>query len=206
MGGVSDFGEHARARPADISPRNNKSANTRPGGIAVIWNTVAICDAWGAGADHSLKPSNGEPLDFRLQAQTLPNPEGGDYVVNYAVDPRSNVPAGWKGAIFTPVGKDPVQGIRKLPDWDDTKRDEYRKAVDDAYDNLCDSRTERLESIIPYVDENGQLGYNAVRLFYVPNVRTNPPKHLFVIKTATFKLGDGTVQACQDGSAHGPPA
>jgi hypothetical protein len=165
-----------------------------------------IADVWGAGADHSLKPKNGKPLDFWLQAQTLPNPGGNPYTVNYTVDPTGSIPEGWKSVIFTPMGKNPVQGISKLPAWEEKQRAHYRKAIEDAHDNLCDSRTERLESIIPYVDEHGQLGYNAVRLFYVPDARQGPTPHLFVIKTATFKLGDGTVQACQDGSGHGPPS
>jgi hypothetical protein len=64
-----------------------------------------------------------------------------------------------------PLGTMPVAGVSGLPDWDPTQRAAYRKVIDAAVMRLSDSRTQRLEGVIPYVGKNGGVGYGTVRLF-----------------------------------------
>jgi len=72
--------------------------------------------------------------------------------------------------------------------------------------HLGDSRTVRLEGVIPYLDANGAVGYDTVRLFYAFNaVEGAPIADLVIIKTGTLVAIPGTVQVRQDGGAHGPP-
>src|SRR5262249_42930260 len=149
MGGVSDFGEYARARPTSSSPRNNKSTNTRPGGIAVKWDKVVIGDIWGPGKSH-LTPPGGGDLQFRLLPRYLRDANGKSYVANYAIDfSKGQAPDEWAGAIFTPMGTAAVTGISGLPDWkksDPAVCKRYQDAIDDtSKNNLGSGSTERLE-------------------------------------------------------------
>lgn len=174
---------------------------------SVKWGRVVICDMWGLGADHCLIPPLGGNLEFWLRPRFIQGADGSAYLANYAVDFSPGcAPDGWAGAIFTPMGTKDVEGICDLPPWNKSQHDAYKKVLcDDTTNNLGKSNTRRLESIIPYVDDAGNLGYNTVRLFYVPNARQAPTKHLFVIKTATHELAKGGVRGLQDGTGHGPP-
>lgn len=170
------------------------------------WERVAISDKWGAGADHSLGTPLGKLPEFWLRPRHIWSPDGKKrHLVNYTVDFASGFLAdGWVGAVFTPMGKEPVK-IDSLPDWSESQRGAYQNTINKADGSLCDSRTERLESIIPYVSKDGKLGYNVVKIFYLPHVRKSPTEHVYIIRIQTHKLADGSVQGQQDGTAHGPP-
>jgi hypothetical protein len=113
---------------------------------------------------------------------------------------------GWQSAVFTPVGTIAVKGISGLPPWDPSQAQVYRDVLESPNNNLGDSRTVRLEGVIPYVSADGAVGYDTVRLFYAFNaVQGAPIADLVIIKTATLVAIPGTVQVRQDGVAHGPP-
>jgi hypothetical protein len=71
--------------------------------------------------------------------------------------------------------------------------------------SLGDSRTLRLEAVIPYAGPGGGVGYNKVRLFYVSKAVQGPIADLVVVKIATHAAIAGTVQGRQEGDGHGPP-
>jgi hypothetical protein len=113
---------------------------------------------------------------------------------------------GWQGVLFTPLGTVPVDGISGLPPWDPSQAQVYRDLIEGPNNNLGDSRTIRLEGVIPYADSNGVVGYDTVRLFYAFNAVVGGPfPDLVIIKTATLVAIPGTVQVRQDGGGHGPP-
>jgi hypothetical protein len=113
---------------------------------------------------------------------------------------------GWQRAVFTPVGTVPVKGIYGLPPWDPSQAKVYRDMIESPNNNLGDSRTIRLEGVIPYADANGVVAYDTVRLFYAFNaVQGAPIADLVIVKIATLVALPGTVQIRQDGGAHGPP-
>jgi len=112
---------------------------------------------------------------------------------------------GWQDAVFAPVGTVAVQGIVGLPPWDQSQADVYRNLIGGPNNNLGDSRTLRLEGIVPYVDADGTLGYDIVRLYYALNAVQGANPDLVIIKIATLVAISGTVQIKQDGVAHGPP-
>lgn len=172
------------------------------------WDKVVICDVWGPGKSHLAAPNGGD-LKFQLVPRVM-NASGtpADYVVQFS---QGEAPDEWAGAIFTPMGKNAVTGISGLPDWDKSKPavcKKYQDTINDATtNNLGNSGTARLESIIPNVTKDGTtLGFNYVRLFYVDNARNAPTKHLLVIKAVSASLPKGSVRALQDGAGHGPPS
>lgn len=174
------------------------------------WNKVVIADVWGPGRSHIAAPNGGD-LTFTLVPRYTQDAKGKSSLADYAVTLNTGeAPDEWAGAIFTPMGTVAVSGISKLPDWDKSKPavcKAYQTAIDDqTKNNLGKSNTERLESIIPYVDAAGALGFNYIRLFYVDNARNAPTKHLLVIKAVAQSLPKGSVRALQDGSGHGPPS
>jgi hypothetical protein len=103
------------------------------------------------------------------------------------------------------MGTIAVAGIIGLAPWDPSQSAAYRKVIDAASVSLGDSRTVRLEGVIPHLGPQGGVGYNKVRLFYVFNAVQGQLPDLVVIKIATHVAIPGTVQARQDGMAHGPP-
>jgi len=107
--------------------------------------------------------------------------------------------------VFAPVGSVAVQGIFGLPPWDPSQADVYRNLIESTNNNLGDSRTVRLEGIVPYMDATGTLGYDIVRLYYAFNAVQGASPDLVIIKIATLVAISGTVQIKQDGGAHGPP-
>lgn len=172
------------------------------------WDKVVICDTWGPGKSHLTPPSGGD-LKFQLLPRYIQGANG-TQPANYLIDFfKGDAPDEWAGAIFTPMGSVAVSGISKLPDWDKSNPTvcrAYQTAIDDqTKNNLGKSNTERLESVIPYVDAAGALGFNYIRLFYVDNARNAPTKHLLVIKAVAQSLPKGSVRALQDGAGHGPP-
>lgn len=166
---------------------------------------VRLSDSWGAGAAHTLTtPLNQQP-EFSLHPRHLRDSSGNRHLAHFGIDFSSGLLAdGWQGVNFVPMGSIAVTGIAGLPPWDPSQRDAYRKMIDAASVSLGDSRTLRLEAVIPYFAQGG-VGYNKVKLFYVSNAVQGPIKDLVVVKVATHSAVPGTVQARQDGSGQGPP-
>ena len=168
---------------------------------------VGLNDSWGVGADHTLKTPIGEQAEFYLRPRYLRDARGKSQLAQFSIDFSSGFLAdGWQGVNFIPMGNTPVSGMTGLPPWDPSQRDVYRKAIDAATVTLGDSRTSRLEAVVPYIDSGtSEVGYNKVRLFYVANAVTGKVKDLVIVKIATHASAPGTVQGRQDGTAHGPP-
>jgi hypothetical protein len=165
---------------------------------------VRLNDSWGPGAAHTLKTPLGEQPEFRLRPRYLRDAKGNAKLSHFSVDfPSGYLGDGWQGVSFTPMGKDPVKDLTGLPPWDPSQRDTYRKAIE-AATSLGDSRTLRLEGVVPHL-EQGAVGYNTVRLFYISKAVKGSAPDLVVVKTATHKGVPGTVQARQEGSGQGPP-
>ena len=172
-----------------------------------IHTRVTLNDSWGLGASDILETPLKRSPEFYLRPQYLRDAQGNHQIANFVVDFQSGYLAdGWQGATFTPRGTQPVAGISGLPPWDPTQKAAYRQVIDAAAMSLSDARTQRLEGVIPYLDPNGGVGYDTVRLFYAFNAVSggNMP-HLVIVKTATLAGVPGTVQARQDGSGQGPP-
>ena len=173
------------------------------------WNdkTISLNDSWGPGANDVLRAPLGCAAEFSLRPRYLRDSKGTLHVGQFeAVFASGYMGDGWNGAVFTPVGTLPVAGISGLPPWDTSQAAAYRNLIEGPNSNIADSRTQRLEGVIPYVDANGAVGYDTVRLFYAFNaVKGGPVADLVVVKTATLVGIAGTVQIRQDGGAHGPP-
>jgi hypothetical protein len=172
---------------------------------------VRLNDVWGgAGVQHSLStPLGPQQLpEFSLRPRNLRDSSGARYPAHFTIEfPSGFLADGWQGVNFVPMGSTPPAGISSLPAWDGSAqvKAKYRQVIDAAAGSLSDSRTLRLEAVIPYLDQ-GQLGYNNVRLFYVPNaVTTGPTPDLVVVTTATHALAPGRVQGKQNGNGQGPP-
>jgi hypothetical protein len=168
---------------------------------------VTLNDSWGAGAAHSLKTPLGQQPEFSLHPRYLRDAQGNPQLAHFSIDfPSGFLSDGWQGVTFTPLGTIAVAGITGLPAWDPSQRDTYRRVIDGAAVSLGDSRTLRLEAVIPYLAANGGVGYNKVRLFYAFGaVKGGHVADLVVVKIATHAAAPGTVQASQDGSGQGPP-
>ncbi len=173
-----------------------------------IWinKRVALNDSWGPGATHTLTTPLGQQPEFSLRPRYLRDAQGNPQLAHYSIDfPSGFLADGWRGINFTPMGTIPVAGITGLPPWDPSQGAAYRTVINAASVSLGDSRTARLEGVIPYLGPQGGVGYNKVRLFYVINAVQGPTPDLVVIKIATHVAIPGTVQARQDGTGHGPP-
>jgi hypothetical protein len=167
---------------------------------------VRLNDNWGTGAAHTLSTPTGKQAEFLLRPRYLRDTTGNPQLAHFQIDfPSGYLADGWQGITFTPMGQKPVTGISGLPQWDASQRQKYRDAIAAAEGSLSNSHTERLEAVIPYLAEDGKLGYNTVRLFYVSDATRSKPKDLVIIRIATHTPIAGTVQARQDGSGHGPP-
>jgi hypothetical protein len=167
--------------------------------------SVALNDSWGAGAAHTLTTPTGQKPEFSLRPRQLRDPQGNRHLAHFTIDfPSGFMPDGWQAVNFVPLGTVAVAGISGLPPWDPSQQATYRKVIDAAAASLADSRTLRLEGVVPYVDQ-GNLGYNKVRLFYVANAVKGPIADLVVVKIATHVVPPGTVQGRQDGTPQGPP-
>jgi hypothetical protein len=167
---------------------------------------VTLNDSWGPGAAHTLTTPLGQQPEFSLRPLHLRDAQGNPQLAHFTIDfPSGFLADGWQGVNFTPLGSSAVAGITGLAPWDSSQSAAYRKAIDAASVSLGDSRTVRLEAVIPHLGPQGGVGYNKVRLFYVFNAVQGPIPDLVVIKIATHVAIPGTVQARQDGTGHGPP-
>lgn len=173
-----------------------------------INKTIKVNDSWGPGAADVLQAPLGCSPEFSLRGQFLRDARAVRQVGQLRTEISSGyLIDGWQSAVFTPVGTVPVQGIHGLPPWDPSQAGTYRSLIDGPDNNLGDSTTARLEGIIAYVDANGAVGYDTVRLFYAFNaVEGVANTDLVIIKTGTFVAIPGTVQLRQDGAGHGPPS
>lgn len=172
-----------------------------------IDKTITLNDTWGPGAYDVLRAPLGCAPEFSLRASYLRDSRSGRQPGQLRAEMSSGYLCdGWNGAIFTPMGTMPVTGISGLPPWNPSQADTYRNLIEGPNNNLGDSRTLRLEGAIPYVDANGVVGYDTVRLFYAFNaVSGSPIPDLVIVKTATLVGIPGSVQVRQDGGAQGPP-
>ena len=167
---------------------------------------VTLNDSWGPGAAHTLTTPLGQQPEFSLRPLHLRDAQGNPQLAHFSIDfPSGFLADGWRAVNFTPLGTIAVEGITGLAPWDPSQSAAYRTAIDAASVSLGDSRTVRLEAVIPHLGPQGGVGYNKVRLFYVFNAVQGPIPDLVVIKIATHVAIPGTVQARQDGTGHGPP-
>lgn len=172
-----------------------------------ICRTIRLSDSWGTGANDVLRAPLGCAAEFWLRARYLRDSRGARQLGQLQAEIWSGfLSDGWNGAVFTPVGTVPLRGIYGLPPWDPSQADTYRNLIEGPNNNLGDSGTVRLEGAIPYVDANGAVGCDTVRLFYAFNAVAGAAcPDLVIIKTATLVAIPGVVQARQDGGGHGPP-
>jgi hypothetical protein len=167
---------------------------------------VTLNDSWGPGAAHSLKTPLGAQPEFTLCPRNLRGSDGTPQVAHFTIDfPSGYLDDGWQGVNFIPLGSKEVVGIKGLPAWNASRKGRYRKAIEAAADSLGDSRTRRLEAVVPYLGRNGQIGYNKIQLFHVSNAVKGPNKHLVVVRIKTHAGVKGEVQARQEGTGYGPP-
>ncbi|HET9330264.1 MAG TPA: hypothetical protein VFO23_07040 [Steroidobacteraceae bacterium] len=167
--------------------------------------TVAINDSWGQGAVDTLSTPLGKQPQFTLRPRHLLDAKGQRSCAHFGIDFSSGYLAdGWQGVNFIPIGTAAVTGISGLPPWDPSQQNTYRKMIQAAYGSLGDSRTQRLEGVIPYMGQHG-IAYNKVKLFYVTNAVQGPEPDLVVVTVSTHVSVSGTVQGKQDGGAQGPP-
>lgn len=167
--------------------------------------TVTLNDSWGPGAAHTLTTPTAQKPEFSLHPRYLRDSQGNRHLAHFTIDlPSGFMADGWQGVNFVPLGSAAVSGISGLPPWDPSQQATYRRVIDSASAILADSRTLRLEGVIPYVDQ-GNLGYNKVGLFYVANAVQGPVPDLVVVRITTHAAAPGTVQGRQTGSGQGPP-
>jgi len=170
-----------------------------------INKTVALNDSWGQGAIDSLSTPVGKLPQFSLRPRHLLDAKGQRSCAHFSIDfPSGYLSDGWQGVNFIPIGTGAVTGISGLPPWDASQRDTYRNMIQAASGSLCDSRTQRLEAVIPYMGQHG-IGYNRVKLFYVTSAVQGPEPDLVVVMIATHAAVPGTMQARQAGTGQGPP-
>ncbi len=170
-----------------------------------INKTVALNDTWGQGAIDTLSTPVNKLPQFSLRPRHLLDAKGQRSCAHFAIDfPSGYLSDGWQGVNFVPLGAAAVSGIAGLPPWDPSQRDTYRNMIQAASGSLSDSRTQRLEGVIPYMGQHG-IGYNKVKLFYVTNAVQGPEPDLVVVLIATHVAVPGTVQAKQSGGGQGPP-
>jgi len=169
--------------------------------------TIKINDSWGPGANDVLRAPFGCAPEFSMRGCFLRDSQSVRQLGQLRAEISSGyLSDGWQSAVFTPVGTVPIKGIYGLPPWDPSQAETYRNLIEGPNNNLGDSRTVRLEGVVSYVDANGVVGYDTVRLFYAFNaVEGAPCADLVIVKTATLVGIPGTVQVRQDGGAHGPP-
>lgn len=174
-----------------------------------IDKTITFNDAWGPGADDLLRAPLGCNPEVALRARYMRNAQGGLVVAQLTAECASGfIGDPWYGAVFTPVGTVPVEGIHGLPPWDGTPETQkiYRDMINGPNNNLGKPGTIRLETVLPYVGSNGVVGYDTVRLFYAFNaVYGSEIADLVIAKTATLVAAPGQVGVLQEGGGSGPP-
>ena len=170
-----------------------------------IDKTITLNDSWGPASKTILfAPGGGRPR-FTLRARTIRN--GGGHLVVAQLECEADadgIAGGWHGAIFTPTGSAPLTGVKGLQAFNPTTAKHYRDLLEGGTTNLGDSRTERLEGVVPYINASGKVEYDTVRLYFAENAVSGGSPHLVVVKTSQYG-SNGQVKARQDGVAHGPP-
>ncbi len=169
--------------------------------------SITLNDAWGVGPILITTPPLQVLPEFALQPRYLRDASGNYQLAQFALVHSSGfLPDGWYSSVFTPKGTNPVTGISGLPPWDPQDPDAYRSVIDGPGNNLGQSTTMRLEGTVPFVDPKGNVGYDSVCLYYIPNAVQDPANpDLVVVKTAALAATTNTVAARQQGSAQGPP-
>ena len=168
---------------------------------------VTLVDTWGPGASHTLHTPLGRHPEFTLHPRHLRDNEGVPQLAHFTIDfPSGYLADGWQGVNFIPLGTKDFRGIRGLPPWTPSQKARYRSAIDGAADDLSDSRTRRLEGVVPFLGDRGIVGYYKVRLFYLSNAVRGKVKDLVVVQTLPHVGMKGEVQARQGtGNGTGPP-
>jgi hypothetical protein len=153
-----------------------------------------------------LKAPFGKPAEFSLRPRYLRDSSGAAQLSHFTVDyPSGYMADGWLDATFVPMGSAPVTGIEGLPAWHSDHSATYREVIGGA-DSLDNSGTLRLQGVVPFVGKSGGVGYDTVRIYYVPNAVTGGDiRDLVVIKTSALIGIPGTLNARQDGAGQGPP-
>jgi hypothetical protein len=169
--------------------------------------TIKINDSWGPITNSVLRVPLGCSPVFSMRGRYLRTPQGTEKLGQIHAEISSGyLSDGWQRAVFTPVGTVPVKGIYGLPPWDPSQSQVYRDMIDGPNNNLGDSRTMRLEGVIPYANGSGDIGYETVRLFYAFNaVQGAPIADLVIVKSTTLLAVPGTVKVSDDGGGQGPP-
>jgi len=167
---------------------------------------VIINQSWSRGPVDLLKTPTGKPAEFSLRPRYLRDASGAQQLSHFTVEyPSGYMADGWQDATFVPMGAAPVTGIKGLPAWHPSHSATYRGAIE-AAESLDDSRTLRLQGVIPFLGKNGGVGYDTVRIYYVYDAVTDGEiPDLVVIKTSALIGIPGTVSASQDGVGQGPP-
>ena len=169
--------------------------------------SITLNDAWGVGPILITTPPLQVLPEFALQPRYLRDASGNYQLAQFALVHSSGfLPDGWYSSVFTPKGTNPVTGISGLPPLDPQDPDAYRSVIDGPGNNLGQSTTMRLEGTVPFVDPKGNVGYDSVCLYYIPNAVQDPANpDLVVVKTAALAATTNTVAARQQGSAQGTP-
>jgi hypothetical protein len=166
---------------------------------------IRLNDSWGQGAVHTLTTPVGKQPELAIRPRHLRDTQGSLQLAHFSVDfPSGYLSDGWNGVNLIPLGSSPVTGISGLPEWSPAVEQVYRKAIE-AATSLGDSRTQRLEGVVPYLGNTTGIGYNKVRFFYIHDAVKGKVPDLIVIKVSTHALSQGTIQGQQDGNGHGPP-
>ncbi len=166
--------------------------------------TIKLNDSWGPITNTVLRVPLGCAPEFSMRARYLRDDRGGRKLGQLRAEISSGyLSDGWQSAIFTPLGTVSVKGIQGLPPWDPSHAKVYRDMIDGPDNNLGDSRTMRLEGAIAYVNADGTIGYEAVRLYYAFNaVQGAPIPDLVIVKRTSILGAPGPLD---DGGASGPP-
>jgi len=170
-----------------------------------INKSVALNDAWGPGADHSLTTPLRVLPQFTMRLRCVRDHVGKSQPAHFSVDFSSGyLDDGWWGVNFVPMGSQAITSISNLPPWSAAQKDHYRTVIDAHANDFADSKAARLEGVVPYVAQ-GVVGYNKLMLFYLAKAVNGPDPDLVVVRVASHLTPAGKVQARQDGTGHGPP-
>jgi hypothetical protein len=173
----------------------------------VAKSRVNLNDAWGQSFKELLYNPLGKLAEFAVRARHLRDTSANLQLSHFTIDFQSGYLAeGWAGSSFTPMGKNPVKTITGLPPWSSGASATYRKVIDAAGTELGNSATARLQGVVSYLNAQGQVIYDTVKLFYVTNaVNDSKNPDLVVVTTQSLSGSAGGVQGRQDGTGQGPP-
>jgi len=101
---------------------------------------------------------SGSSLNFRCARGTcvMLKATGNRQLAHFSIDfPSGFLADGWRGVNFTPLGAIAVAGITGLAPWDPSQSAAYREVIEAASVSLGDSRTVRLEGVVPHLGPQG---------------------------------------------------